>query len=162
MNLQEKINVDKQAVPRAMVFFAEGKFYAGYERTAYLATRLLPPLKVNCRYSPGISTAFIICEPKQREVFAASFRDRVVHHLYYNYVHRLFERTFIADSYSCIKGRGTHYGVDRLEHHIRSESRNYSRPCYVLKMDIESYFRYGHAPIPDLPFNRLLRYYLDR
>lgn len=91
-------------------------------------------------YRPGRSSVFIVREPKQREIFAADFRDRVVHHLYYNYTHRLYERTFIQDTYSCIKGRGTHYGVNRLEHHIRQASRNYSQPCHVLKLDIEGYF----------------------
>lgn len=52
----------------------------------------------------------------------------------------VYERTFIADSYSCIKGRGTHYGIRRLEHHIRSISLNYTRRTYVLKMDIKGYF----------------------
>ncbi len=92
------------------------------------------------RYKPLPSTCFIIHEPKMREVFAADFRDRVVHHLFYNYTHRLFERTFIADSYSCIEGRGTHYGIERLKHHIRSVSAGYSKPCYVLKIDIRGYF----------------------
>ncbi len=78
--------------------------------------------------------------PKRREVFAAQFRDRIVHHLYYNYVHEMLERTFIQDSYSCIKHRGTHYGIARLERHIRRESQNYTVPCYVLKMDISGYF----------------------
>ena len=86
------------------------------------------------------SDCFVITDPKPREVFAAHFRDRVVHHLYYNYVHELFERTFIEDSYSCIKGRGTHYGIKRLKQHILKESQNYTRPCYVLKMDVRSYF----------------------
>ena len=63
-----------------------------------------------------------------------------MHHLYYNYTHELFERSFIADSYSCIKKRGTHHGIKRLEHHIRSVSRNYTRQAYVLKMDIRGYF----------------------
>lgn len=91
-------------------------------------------------YRPGTSTCFIIHDPKMREVFAAEFRDRIVHHLFYNYTHVLFERTFIADSYSCIPGRGTHYGIERLKHHIRSVSRNHTRPCYVLKLDIKGYF----------------------
>ena len=91
-------------------------------------------------YRPRPSTCFVIHEPKMREVFAASFRDRVVHHLFYNYVHELFERSFIHDCYSCIKGRGTHFGIDRLRHHIRSVSEGYSRPCYVLKIDIKGYF----------------------
>ncbi len=91
-------------------------------------------------YRPRPSTCFIICDPKKREVFAAEFRDRIVHHLYYNYTHTMLERTFIQDSYSCIKGRGTHYGIRRLEHHIRQESQNYQEDCYVMKMDIRGYF----------------------
>lgn len=91
-------------------------------------------------YQPLPSSCFIITDPKKREVFAAEFRDRVVHHLYYNYTYRMFERTFILDSYSCLAGRGTHFGIRRLERHIRQESLNYSRPCYVMKMDIRGYF----------------------
>ena len=91
-------------------------------------------------YKPLPSLCFIVDEPKKREVFAAKFRDRIVHHLYYNYTRKLFERTFIADSYSCIEGRGTHYGIDRLKSHILKESQNYTVPCWVLKMDIRGYF----------------------
>ena len=92
------------------------------------------------RYKPEPSTCFVIQRPKKREVFAAQFRDRIVHHLYYNYTHELFERTFIQDTYSCIPGRGTHYGIERMEQHIRQESRNWQRPCYALKIDIRGYF----------------------
>ena len=92
------------------------------------------------RYKPEPSTCFVIQRPKKREVFAAQFRDRIVHHLYYNYTHELFERTFIQDTYSCIPGRGTHYGIERMEQHIRQESHNWTRPCYVLKIDIRGYF----------------------
>lgn len=100
-----------------------------------------------CRtYKPRPSTCFIIHDPKMREVFAADFRDRIVHHLFYNYTHVLFERTFIADSYSCIKGRGTHYGIKRLLHHIRSASDNYRQSCYVLQIDIRGYFMSIHRP----------------
>ncbi len=91
-------------------------------------------------YIPAPGACFVIAEPKKREIFAAAFQDRIVHHLYFNYVHKLFERTFIADSYSCIVGRGTHYGIRRLRDHIRSESRAFTRPCYVLKLDIKGYF----------------------
>ena len=91
-------------------------------------------------YKPAPSSCFIIERPKKREVFAAQFRDRVVHHLYYNYTHELFERTFIADSYSCVPERGTHYGINRLASHIRKASHNYTRKCYVMKLDIRGYF----------------------
>lgn len=95
---------------------------------------------INRTYQPEPSSCFIVEKPKKREVFAAQFRDRVVHHLYFNYTHRIFERTFIADTYSCIEGRGTHYGIERMKKHIRQESRNWQRECYVLKLDIRGYF----------------------
>ena len=68
------------------------------------------------------------------------FRDRIVHHLYFRYTHQLFERTFIADTYSCIQGRGTHYGVNRLRQHIRQASLNWSEKCYAMNLDIRGYF----------------------
>lgn len=58
MTLQEKIETDRQTVPRAMVFFVEGKFYGGYERTAWLATRLLPKLKATGRSHGNAPTAW--------------------------------------------------------------------------------------------------------
>lgn len=92
------------------------------------------------RYRVGRSMCFIINDPVKREVFAASFRDRIVHHLLFNYLSPIFEKKFIYDSYSCRKGKGTHFGVKRLDHHIKSCSYNYTRPCYVLKLDISGYF----------------------
>lgn len=92
------------------------------------------------RYKALPSKCFIINYPKKREVFAAMFRDRILHHLYFRYTHQLFERTFIADSYSCIEGRGTHYGIDRLRQHIRQASLNWSQPCYAMNLDIRGYF----------------------
>lgn len=94
----------------------------------------------NRTYKPQPSSCFIVESPKKREIFAAQFRDRVVHHLYFNYTHEIFERTFIQDTYSCIQGRGTHYGADRLEKHIKASSENYTIPCYILKLDIRGYF----------------------
>ncbi|MGN0030161.1 MAG: hypothetical protein ACI35Q_10595 [Marinilabiliaceae bacterium] len=91
-------------------------------------------------YRPRPATCFVISDPKKREVFAADFADRVVHHLYFAYAGPIFERTFIADSYSCIVGCGTHYGIARLAGHIRSESRNDTRPAFALKLDIRGYF----------------------
>ena len=91
-------------------------------------------------YSPRPLTCFVISYPKKREIFASEFIDRIVHHLYYNYLHEYFERTFIYDCYSCIKGRGTSFGIERLKHHIRSASNNYKKECYGLKLDISSYF----------------------
>jgi RNA-directed DNA polymerase len=49
-------------------------------------------------YKPGRSVCFITDGPKPREVFAADFRDRVVHHLLVSHQERVFEPIFIHDS----------------------------------------------------------------
>ena len=115
-------------------------YQLAFERNLELELIRLRDSIISRKYTPGVSTCFIIHDPKMREVFAATFRDRVVHHLLYNYIRPFLEPQFIEDSYSCIKGRGTHYGIARLENHIIDVSRNYSRSCYVLKMDISGYF----------------------
>jgi RNA-directed DNA polymerase len=95
---------------------------------------------INGNYKPAPGFCFIIKKPVKREVFAPAFRDRVVHHLLYNYLSPIFEKTFIHDSYSCRKGKGTHYGIKRVDHFIRSCSDNYRKNCYILKLDIKGYF----------------------
>ncbi|OPZ97480.1 MAG: Reverse transcriptase (RNA-dependent DNA polymerase) [Bacteroidetes bacterium ADurb.Bin416] len=92
------------------------------------------------RYRVGRSVCFIVNKPVKREIFAADFRDRVVHHLLYNYLSPVFEPVFIDDSYACRKGLGTLKGIERLEHHIRSCTKNFTLPAYVLKLDIQGYF----------------------
>jgi RNA-directed DNA polymerase len=92
------------------------------------------------RYEPKRSICFIVDKPVKREIFAANFRDRVVHHFIYNYIYPVFEKILINDTYSCRKGKGVHYGIKRVNHFIRSCSDNYQKDCYVLKMDIKEYF----------------------
>jgi retron-type reverse transcriptase len=92
------------------------------------------------RYTISPSICFIVSKPVKREVFAADFRDRVVHHLLFNYINPFFEETFIEDSYSCRKNKGTMYGVKRVERFIRECSQDYTKDCYILKLDIKGYF----------------------
>ena len=91
-------------------------------------------------YAPGRSLAFVIQKPVKREIFAADFRDRVVHHWLINQLNPLFERTFIYDSYASRKGRGAHLGIHRANRFIRQCSENYTADCYILKLDIMSFF----------------------
>lgn len=91
-------------------------------------------------YRPGRSICFVITRPKCREVWAANFRDRVVHHLLYNRIAPRFHAGFIADSCACIPGRGTLYAARRLEAKIRSLTQNWQRPAYYLKLDLANFF----------------------
>ena len=91
-------------------------------------------------YRPGRSICFVVTRPKAREVWAAAFRDRIVHHLMYNHVAPRFYASFIADSCACIPGRGTLYAATRLESKIRSASENWSKPVFYLKCDLANFF----------------------
>ena len=91
-------------------------------------------------YRIGPSIAFVITRPKVREVWAADFRDRVVHHLLYNAIADRFEPGFIRDSYASIKGRGIHDGMMRARYFARAVSRNHSRRAYAAKIDIANFF----------------------
>ena len=75
-----------------------------------------------------------------REVFAPAFRDRVISHFIFNEISPLFERTFIYDSYSCRKNKGTLFGIKRAEHNIKSITNNYTKEAYGLSIDISGYF----------------------
>ncbi|HFK5506005.1 reverse transcriptase domain-containing protein [Elizabethkingia anophelis] len=92
------------------------------------------------RYKVGRSIAFIVEEPVKREVFAANFRDRVVHHLVYQLINPLLDKQFINDSYSCRKGRGTYYGILRAYENLKEVSNGFISDAYILKLDIQGYF----------------------
>lgn len=91
-------------------------------------------------YRPGRSVCFAISRPKPREVWAADFRDRIVHHLLYSFLAPRFLPRFIADSCACIPGRGTLYAASRLEAKVRSQTENWSRPGFYLKADLANFF----------------------
>jgi RNA-directed DNA polymerase len=98
-------------------------------------------------YKPSSSIAFIVDKPVKREIFAASFRDRVVHHFLIQKMNAVFEPHFIYDSYACRKAKGTHFGIKRIDSFIRKCSKNYTQDCYVLKLDIKGFFMHINKAI---------------
>ena len=54
-------------------------------------------------YEISKSIAFVVNVPVKREIFAADFRDRILHHLIFNYINPVVERQLIDDCYSCRK-----------------------------------------------------------
>ncbi len=94
----------------------------------------------NRTYRPSRGTAHVIYNPVIREIFAACFRDRVVHHWIYNMVYDWWDKHFIYDSYSCRVGKGTLFGIKRLKHHIESVAENGLHEAWVIKLDIQGYF----------------------
>lgn len=90
-------------------------------------------------YETGRYRCFMVEEPKRREVAALPFRDRVVQHALVSVTEPLWERRFIADSYACRPGRGTHRGADRAQAMLRQVKRQHGK-VYALKADIAKYF----------------------
>lgn len=109
-------------------------------------------------YKPSRCIVFIVFSSVKREVIAPAFRDQVVDHLEYGYLSPIFERQFIYDSYSCREGKGTDFGIARLEHHIRSVSQNYTVECVALQLDFRGYFMsMNHDILYDRIADTLLR-----
>ena len=100
-------------------------------------------------YEIGVSECFVVTHPKAREVWAADFRDRIVHHLLYNRISPHFHARFIQDSYACIPERGTHRAVERIEKFMRSVTQDRSQPAWYLKCDIANFFVSIQKPILD-------------
>jgi RNA-directed DNA polymerase len=104
-------------------------------------------------YKPSRGTAHVIFKPVQREIFAAPYVDRVVHHWIVGALTDWWERRLCYDSYSCRKGRGTSFGIRRLNYRMRKVSDNFTKPCYVIKMDIRGYFMHIRR---DLLYQRVM------
>lgn len=91
-------------------------------------------------YRPSRGVTFVVHDPVTREIVAAPFRDRVIHHFLYNISAEWWDRRFSPDSYSCRKAKGVLYGQKRLADHIRQATENYTKPAFAVTMDIQSYF----------------------
>lgn len=96
---------------------------------------------INRKYCIGKSTVFIVTRPVRREVFAATFRDRIVHHLLINRIlPDLEEKCFIEDSYACRKNKGTLYGIKRLYNKIEEYIKDNKDEAYIAKFDLQGFF----------------------
>jgi hypothetical protein len=91
-------------------------------------------------YILGRSICFVVEEPSLREIFAATFRDRVVHHLLYNFLEPIFEPKFIDQSYACRKNKGIHQSLHDLRRYLRKITKNHNRKAYFLHLDIRGFF----------------------
>jgi len=90
---------------------------------------------------PGI--CFINELPVKREIIAADFRDRVIHHFLYNRIYPILDRKFIYDSYSCRVGKGTLFGIKRVQKFLKSCEASHTTPSgsvWVLRLDIKGFF----------------------
>jgi retron-type reverse transcriptase len=91
-------------------------------------------------YHPSRSILFAARKPKLREIFAADFRDRVVHHILVKELEKIWEPIFIHDSYACRLNKGTHKAVLRLQTFLRRITKNGHVRAYYLQLDVKDFF----------------------
>lgn len=90
------------------------------------------------RGHPGPYSQFFVEDPKRRLINAPPFRDRIVHRLISDRVLApIFGPALIDDTFACVKTRGTHAAVDRIQRFMR---RYPERTGYALQLDVRSYF----------------------
>lgn len=94
----------------------------------------------NGQYAHGQYIRFIVCDPKRREIAKAPVRDRVLHHAIYRVLTSMYDQSFIFDSYSSRKEKGTHRAVKRFRKFAQKISQNHTKNVWVLQADIRKFF----------------------
>lgn len=83
---------------------------------------------------------FHIHDPKHRIINKATVKDRLVHHMVFKELYKVFDPLFVYHSYSSRDNKGSHMAVKNLSNVLRKTSRNHTKPVYVLKCDIKKFF----------------------
>lgn len=103
------------------------------------------------KYKHSKYEAFNISDPKPRNIHKAKVRDRLLHRTIYRKLYPFFDRKFIADSYSCRNGKGTHKALNRFSKFSRIVSKNNTKTVWILKCDIRKFFAtINHSVLLDI------------
>lgn len=92
-------------------------------------------------YEMGGYHSFMIYDPKEREIQAISYRDRVVQHsICDNYLIPLLEKKLIYDNVACRKNKGSSLAYKRLRGFLTDYYKKNGNSGYFVKLDIKKYF----------------------
>lgn len=86
-------------------------------------------------YRHGPYRHFVLQDNKRRDIFVASIRDRVVHRLVYEYLIKIYDKTFIFDIWSCRKGKGLLGAIERTEKFLKKYPQS-----FIWRADIKKFF----------------------
>lgn len=93
---------------------------------------------INLAYEPSKYHYFKVYEPKERQIMALPFYDRVVQHAINNVLEPIFDKRFISQSYACRKGKGMHAASDTLKEWLYEWNKYHpDKPLYAIKTDAE-------------------------
>ena len=97
-------------------------------------------------YQPKPYHCFSVTHPKPREIFAAHFRDRLIHHCILEKLEHSWEKRFFAYSFACRKNLGPLKAVSHLQKKAQILLRSHEKRLFVLQLDIASFFVSIHRP----------------
>ncbi len=89
----------------------------------------------NGRYHHGDYRTFIVCDNKRREISVASGRDRIIHRLIYDYLCKIYDKTFIYDAWSCRVGKGLLAAIERAQEFLKAYPDG-----FVWRGDVRKFF----------------------
>lgn len=91
---------------------------------------------LNKEYKTSEYKIFKIYEGKERIIFQLPYKDRIVHHAILNVISEIFVKSFPSNTYSCIKNRGIHKCLKKLNRDLK----DIKGTKYCLKLDIKKYY----------------------
>lgn len=93
------------------------------------------------RYHIGEYRRFKIYDPKEREIQAISYRDRIIQHsICDNYLIPILERKLFYYNVACRKNKGTDCAVSTLRRYMVNHYKKFGKSGYFVKIDIKKYF----------------------
>lgn len=94
----------------------------------------------NGEYRVGKYKTFYIFEPKEREIEALGYKDRVVQHtLCDNFLTPYYDKRLIYANCACRLGKGSHFARQLLKRYF-IDFIKHNQTGYILKCDIKKYF----------------------
>lgn len=93
------------------------------------------------KYEVGGYHNFMIYDPKERQIQAIGYRDRIIQHsICDNFLTPLLNRHLIYDNAACRKGKGTSFAVTRWRGFMAEYYRKNGLAGYFVKLDVKKYF----------------------
>jgi len=79
----------------------------------------------NRTYKHGSYRSFTVNDSKRRDIAVASIKDRFVHRLLYEYLVKIYDKTFVYDVWSCREEKGLLAAIERAQDFLARNSQGY-------------------------------------
>ena len=99
--------------------------------------------RIQTGYKPTTSICFVLDYPVYREVFAANYTDRIVHHYIAPMINQVAEAVHQENgdvSHGNRIGHSASTAVRQIYDNVKVMSEGYTRTCYVATMDVSGFF----------------------